>query len=410
MKSLVAPGLRLSIVLVLLAFPAFAQTAAPFVRPLTDADCDQFGRDVETHWNAGDHSVYEKAMDLRALLRRATGEQQIDDAFWQNFKQGYETSHAAADTGVELKFLRTHTVDGERRILMRRVMRQGGFGYLEFIPARGTSGRIRIVDEFSYTTGEKQSEILKRIMVPILAEKDKPLLLRMFGEKSELLDHMDDFHELSTLTQSGKYREGFAVYDRLPASLQHEKFILALYLKCAEQSDNQRYLAAIDLWQKTYPKDPSIDLLTIDAFVLRKQFPEALADIDRLDKSVGGDPYLDYYRGLLHLLMKDYDKAKADGYRAIDREPTLTRAYDLILDLDVTFERNYSSAVEMLTRLQTAKAISHDKLAQIVESKAGYRRFVASPEYRACRGSPNATTPTSNIAATPAIEANATVA
>jgi hypothetical protein len=43
-------------------------------------------------------------------------------------------------------------------------------------------------------------------------------------------------------------------------------------------------------------------MFILDALLLEKKYDEALAAVDRIDKLVGGDPYLDTYRTNINAL------------------------------------------------------------------------------------------------------------
>ena len=49
-------------------------------------------------------------------------------------------------------------------------------------------------------------------------------------------------------------------------------------------------------FRKYYSQDPCLDLLLIDYYTLKKDYAQAIPCVDRLDKSVGGDPYLNVLR------------------------------------------------------------------------------------------------------------------
>ena len=44
-----------------------------------------------------------------------------------------------------------------------------------------------------------------------------------------------------------------------------------------------------------------MDLISIDAFLIHKEYDKAQAAIDRLDESLGGDPYLNVLRSTIFM-------------------------------------------------------------------------------------------------------------
>jgi biotin carboxyl carrier protein len=90
---------------------------------------------------------------------------------------------------------------------------------------------------------------------------------------------------------------------------------IILRAKSAVKVSPGEYLGALRFWRANYPNDSSVDLVSIDAFFLQEKYDMALAAVERLDTSVGGDPYLDSYRAGLHLKMGQKDLANTEKQR-----------------------------------------------------------------------------------------------
>ena len=389
-----SPSRLLAVLVLTSASLAFSQPKPGAAKPLTDAECEAFGHQLEDHFSKGDRGFYADSFDVDTMLDRALAVPGVDTTdiesdiatFKKAFKTGFTRQLSSQIQG--LKFLRLRHAGRDVRLICRVTPIGGGMNYQELAVKRGADGKMGFVDMFIYLTGEMMSETIKRAIIPAVVEKQKSLVERLFGEKSDVVKYFMQWTEVAKLSSEGRHREALAAYAKLPASLQKEKFILVSRLKSASAlGDDKEYLAALELWQRAYPKDPSLDLISIDAFILRKRYSKALESVDRLDQAVGGDPYLDYQRGMLYELMGDPAKSDEALNRAIEREPTLVVVHFLLFGHRVQ-EKNYPAAVAALVRMQKDTGYSSGRIASAIERQREYASFIKSDEYRNWRGLP----------------------
>ena len=146
-------------------------------------------------------------------------------------------------------------------------------------------------------------------------------------------------------------------------------------------NDDGLYLAAMTDLGKTFPNDPSVELTAIDAYILRKEHEKALAAIDRLDKRVGGDPYLKSIKAGVLFDQGKHEEAARFAQSAVDAEPTLRDAHNVRLDI-ANAQKKYGDMARFLVEYQ---AVFHERLEGF-ESEPGYAGFVASAEYKRYEG------------------------
>jgi predicted Zn-dependent protease len=125
-----------------------------------------------------------------------------------------------------------------------------------------------------------------------------------------------------------------------------------------------------------YPDDPCVDLLTIDRLILGGRWKDAIAAFDRIDRVVGGDPYIDDLRANVHLRAGDPDMARKLARRAIDRDPTLDAGYWTLLEIALR-RRDHEATARLLSTLEDGYGWRFDGIAGVDE----YAEFVASPAY-----------------------------
>lgn len=357
---------------------------------VTAAECEAFGRQIEQHAARGDFAYYADAIDWGALIERSVPPGILEPKDYEEIKYvmskgARERAEVLAKSYIVFKFLRTKQVGQEMRVLCRFELTGSGFMHQELIIDRGSNGQPRIVDTYLYLFGEKLSDVLRPFALPLIARKNKSAAERLAGNASEFVEAEPVWFEMARLLRSGRYLGVLVNYDQLPTSVQKDKFLLWYRLKAAQALDDEDYLKTVDLWRHYYPDDVSSDMVSLDALTLRKQYAEALRCVDRLDKALGGDPYLDVHRAYLWILMNDPARAKAAAQRAFEAEPTRLDAGLCVLSLLAT-EDNDDECVAWLNKMQSAGGLSKDRLAEEIETSHMLLRFPVSQAYLKWRG------------------------
>jgi tetratricopeptide (TPR) repeat protein len=338
----------------------------------TDAECEELGRQLETNFAERDYDFYVNAIDFDSLLERSfsgLNGQKPDLKKVKEVKKGfYRTINDQMLRVKSVKFLRLKQLDGEQGILLRLILNEGGLDYLVSIPKYNRDGDLKIVDAFNYAEGIKLSELLKYSLIQILQKNDRTLARQLFTN-SDLVTYEPQWERMVTLNTQGKYTEALAIYDQLPASVQHEKVLLSEKILAAQTVDEHECLAAIELWRTLYPNDPFLDLASLNFYLGRRQHNKILECIDKLDKTIGGDPYLDWLRSFIFMKMDDFARTKKFATQAFNREPTLTEAGYCVIGL-LSFERKYDECVGVLEKMQFQGGCSKIALrCKITESK-----------------------------------------
>ncbi len=354
------------------------------------AEATEFADKLIAAVNSDDVNKFNEVIDWPALLDRAMGGIEIPTAFNQGFKKGvmsslgdpggvFEQLATPCKSGGYLKLLRVREVKGRPRPLIRLIMPDHGIAYLDFELARRPDNNVRAIDFYSYGRGEYMSQTVRRVYLPIAADQSRNVLEKRVTQESDVVKAFRKFPELNAAVQKGHSKEALAMYDSLPACAKKEKVFMLWRVHAAQKSNNESlYLAAMEDLAKSFPDDPAIQLLQIDAFYLRKEYDKAMAAIARLDQSVGGDPYLKWLQAELCLEQGKNDEAEKLVQAALDAEPTLHEAHDTRLSI-ANGQKKYGDMVKFLreyeaTFLQPFEAI---------ENSPEFSGFVASAEFKA---------------------------
>jgi hypothetical protein len=193
--------------------------------------------------------------------------------------------------GGSLTLLRVRQSRGRQVVLFRLIhpTTQGGVNYLEFAPQRFPDGQVRATDFYAYSAGEFVSATMRRTLLPMVADRSRTILDRLLaGEK----DYVRDFPRLGQamkLLNQGKPAEAHALFKTLRPETRKQKVVLIGRMRAAQVlRDDEEYAAVLKEFGELFPNDPCLELLSIDAFLMRKDYDGAMKAIDRLDRSVGG--------------------------------------------------------------------------------------------------------------------------
>jgi hypothetical protein len=215
--------------------------------------------------------------------------------------------------GTPLTFLRVHMVDGAPRPLFRMLYPGGGVNYVEFV-LHLDGDKVRIADTYSYVAGNLVSESLRSLYAHV---KDPSVGQRLA--------------RLGDALQQDDRATAREVIASLPADLRATKHIRVMELDTVDQDDNATYAAKLEAYRKDFPDDPTLDLKLIDAEYLKGDHVALGATIDRFERLIGGDPYLDVIRAMMALEAHDHDAAAGRAQRAVDADPTLADGWRMLI-------------------------------------------------------------------------------
>jgi hypothetical protein len=356
---------------------------------LSDEECRAYAEAVVNAIDSGNRAAFTAQIDWDSLLDTVMVNMDLTDKQRQELKTGLK-SGIDSDTGLtgqlvknsqqggKVDFLRTRPNHGRQVILFRmiRPLQAGGVGYFEFVPERSAGGKIRAVDLYVFSSGEFISTTLRHALLPVVADQSRSILSKLVtGERA----YVKDFPKLSNVTaliNEGKMQEALAVIKGMQPETQKLKIILLNRLRAAQSSDEKEYSAVLDDFRNLYPKDPCLDLLLIDYYTLKKDFPKALETIDRLDKSIEGDPYLNIIRAGVSEMRGDLTEAARSAGRAMEQEPTLVPAYFSAVGISMKAGK-YDETLSLLKALDQKFHTQFNDLKTVPQ----YAGFVKSPQY-----------------------------
>ena len=342
----------------------------------------RFAHDIESSLNACDTELFDSSISWGVLLDRGTGDLDVSEEVRRQFANGVARGFVLGDEicktiqqSGSYVLLRVREVDGEHRALFR-VVGESGLNYHDLLLSETDDGSVEIHDMFIYSLGEWVSQTARRGFLPLAAQLEKGSLERMEPGENLYLENIPNILKMQSHYQTGDFEDALAVFYAMPDELKKNRNILMVRFAVAVQVGGVEYDAAMLDLKNTFPGDPSLDLVLIDHYFNGREYDQALEIVDRIDRSVGGDPYLEFMRANVLYAGGRTSKARKAARRAIELEPDLQDPYWTLVTISLD-ENDYVETARLLGQIEGRLGITIGDLSLVSE----YSEFLESDAY-----------------------------
>jgi hypothetical protein len=356
-------------------------------RPATEDECQAFGTELESAVAAGDQAKTAELFNLSGIFYKSVSDFAGSPEFHAQLRRHAEED-ARRDPAVPLlvegvrrggqvKLLRVHVVDGRPRALVRYIGPRGGVEYLDFLPIHRPNGGVVAEDVYSASNGELQTQSLRRIKLKVAAELKQGPPGHPPSSAKVWVPHVPKLNAMMQASRDRKYAQAVATYRSLPEEIRADKTMSLYYLWDAEAVSDTEFLLGLEWFRRQFPGDPGLAFQDVDYYCLTRNFNEALRAIDRAEKAIGGDPYLNALRAKLLVKGWRHQEARVMADKAIAEEPGLTHGYWGRIDVAVA-ETHHADTLKWLQKLVENTGQTVGDLRQDPD----FVVFVRSPEYQ----------------------------
>lgn len=350
---------------------------------ITLAEARTVGKKLQAAVEANDAEMVFRLIDLDNLIRHGMPnhlngtqqEKQIVAGLRSSFDEAFVRNLNAGD----YQFLRaSETPDGAQSI-MRLILPDGGLNYHRLVLGRNTQNKPCVVDLFVYLSGEPLSHTFGRLIAQLTPNTKSP--------DAKATQAARQFQDMSVAVQRGNPAHALAIYDSMQPKWQQQKTIMQVRIMAASrvvvnnlqkgQPMGDDYRKAVNDFQQAFPNAENLALTLIDFYVLNKDFKQARAAVDQLDKQVGGDPFLNLLRGSIALAQGKKQAGKNFYTQLIKDMPKNTAPYTSLTDLALVDE----DFMEVTRLLISAEENTDIRFEPDFNGADGFKAYVASPEY-----------------------------
>jgi len=354
----------------------------------TEEDAREFAQHFAAAVSQGDITTANGMIDWDTIIERVVSGIPADVGFREGFIEGSKKA-ALSPTGTigqlsnqlgaegTYRLLRIREKDNQRTALFRLTMPEGGFNYMECSLVTKPGGQTRIVDIYIFLSGETLTATLRRVYLPAAMGHLQEGLENLSQKERDFVEGFHLFEKIAPAVRRQDFDQVIEICNQMPKSMQEEKSLLILMLRASADANETLYLETLDKLEELYPGDPCLDLLLIDRHILNEQYDEAMASVDRLDKSVGGDPHLNYVKGELYFLQGNNQAAKEMFLKAIEEDGAQPDPYWGMITVSIQM-KDFEETTRSLIRLDKNFDMEWDDMTTIKE----YDEYVKSPEYQ----------------------------
>jgi len=364
------------------ASPLSADIPSPAEAPSLE-ECEAFAVDLIAAIAAKDEKSCHGLIEWNSLLTRITGGVNAAEADRAAYIEGflnppngqYMTPFGGFTEGTRYSLLRLRTKGGKRYALFRLIHPiEVGVSYHELPLVKRADGSIAAEDIYIYNAGEYLSNTFRKSYIQAASRENIP----SSGTSSES-EYLRNLHLIERMTASfknGDARDVLAAYDLLPASMQRDKSLVIVRLMAANQVGGNVFQDVLTEVKRTHGYDPAMDLVFLAAYQAQGRYSEAFAAVDRIDRAIGGDPYLNVIRANLFLKRRNFRSARECVQAAIDADSKLVSAHLAMVNCAM-YQKDFA---EVARRLLVLEELG-EEIADL-NSVPGYKPFLASPAYQ----------------------------
>ncbi len=229
--------------------------------------------------------------------------------------------------GGKYAFLRVKIVNGVYHAFFRLVTPDSGLNYYDMTLSRLRDGHIVADDIYIYASAELLSQIIRRTFIRLAAEGALAPPPKPKGIDRPYSENLDKLLTLAIETQKGNAQTALAAYRSLPSDLKSEKSIQMLAVMAAQRCGNIDYQIEIENLRKNHAGDPAVEWASITYYFKNGRNIEAIAIIDRMNDSIGPDPYLHVLKGKIYAAIGNLAEGKKAFELAVKSDPTIETAY-----------------------------------------------------------------------------------
>lgn len=343
----------------------------------------EFCAKIETTLREGEPTFLNKSLDMEGILARVmrgfTGGEDFRETFGAGLRRSFQFGEKICDTTGQTgsyRLLRLREFQGRASALFRLVGDDSGVVYHELALVTDESGAVKIADVYVHNSGEWISETFRRGFLPMAESAQKDFIEKLEGVEKLFLQYISETQGIVLLIKAGRAADALKMWAALPEPLRKDKNLLLMRLSLAAEIGGRELDAAIEDFRKAFPDEPALDLALMDILTEQKKFDEAMTVIARIEKTLGGDPYLHVLRAGVLLKQDKFAEAKQWAQKTIAEEPTLVDGPITLLTISL-LEKNHAETARLLTLLEMEFKLTMGDLTKAEQ----YEDFVKSKEY-----------------------------
>lgn len=333
----------------------------------TKEEAKAFAKKLENQASIRSVNFFNSSISSKALAQRvkAIGDLGNDGSFEDGLMQGLKKNEMGkkilASMGKEGSFelVRIYEKEKKTRAIFRMFSSEGGFNYydLELIKE---NNEIKIADFFVYLTGENFSETMADLVSSLMSST------RINKDESALTN----LQQIKYQVNNGNFTAAWDDFNQLPYAVQNTKGAQMIKLEISRNISDSLYATVVNQYESLVKEKKFDNLILLDYYIAKQKFSDAITLIDTLDARIQYDPFLNYYRGLMHYNNNNFDKAIDCYEKLIKGLPNFKPGYEELMVLYATKDKAKAIAyLEKYSKLKSVKPSDIETFESFIKNK-----------------------------------------
>ena len=367
--------------------PVITQKSNDLIEVPSKAECLEFGNNITQSLRNGETKTLNDAYYYEGFSKIIFPE---EDALLKDLREGFLSGIKANlqlgntfaselnDEADSFELLKYYENEGVPHLIFR-LFTDNGLNYHDFTLTK-VNGAVKIVDVYIYLVGEKMSDAFRRNFY------NSTNNINFEAERANQQAYIDEIsmqRQIWEQMQVGNYQGAYELYQSLPNEKREEKQFQVLSILITQNLSDEIYQQSIDTFNQLFPKDRSLPLLLIDGYFIRKEYDKLLVTLDNLEKSLGGDPVLDFFRATVALEKKEVKPALEYLNRLANNKPDFRLAWMTLLQINIDIGK-YQEAVDNLIGMEKHLGMDKAALEKLIPNEQS--DFINSEVYKSWKG------------------------
>ena len=343
--------------------PGAEPAALKPIDPLVLKEATAFAQRIQNTMAEQNKGFFANALDMNAMFDRTVEGFELKPQSLASMRQGFMRGGGVRQLvdqiarqiqgGGAYRFLRITRGGGGAMVARFRMTGDSGLNYHDLHLVSDGRGSFRIPDLYVYLTGEPITQTMRRMLLPAVVNENRNIFLRKLGWENDYVRSFPQVQRMLLDVRRGRFKAALEGYGKLPAKVKQMKPLLVMRLAAINQlmlndiAYEQKYIQAVDEYRRLYPRDAGLEMLMLDYLFVQKKWPMLAQTLDRLDRKLGGDPYLDHFRGNALVMQDRKQEARAKFRSVIKADPSLSDPYYPLLELELT-DKAYAKVTQLL--------------------------------------------------------------
>jgi len=254
------------------------------------------------------------------------GEREFKKGFLNGFKKGVKDIpnriFTTIDQGGFYDYLHYFYDETQKRykVLFRLFSEVDGINYHEYQLVK-KGDEFLFDDMYVFMTGENLSATTNRIYLGSLPKNVFNKLVNPTDSKD-----IENFTEATKYIRQGDGENALIHLNKIEGKLRNDKIYHVLKISVNAQMEEKIYLETLENMKDTFGDDPTMNLLSVDYFILNQDYDKAMEILDNIETATNDD-FINYLKGNVKQLQGKQESAISYYDIIIENYPEYSTAF-----------------------------------------------------------------------------------